>query len=80
MNLIESTQFYIKEVSINAKGGPPFQITDLIEEISLYDNLFMPVLSGHILISDTSRLIDRITLIDDVIQIHIIIKHYKYFL
>ena len=71
MNLIESTQFHIKEVSINAKGGPPFNIINLIEEISLYDNLFMPVLSGHILISDTSRLIDKITLIDDVIQIHI---------
>jgi hypothetical protein len=71
MNLIESTQFYIKEVSINSKGGDPFQITNLIEEISLYDNLFMPVLSGHILITDTSRIIDRITLIDDVIQIHI---------
>ena len=71
MNLIESTQFYIKEVSINSKGGDPFQITNLIEEISLYDNLFMPVLSGHILITDTSRIIDRITLIDDVVQIHI---------
>ena len=59
MNLIESTQFYIKEVSINSKGGI-FDITNLIEEISLYDNLFMPVLSGHILISDTSRLIDKI--------------------
>jgi len=70
MNLIESTQFYIKEVSINSKGGI-FDITNLIEEISLYDNLFMPVLSGHILITDTSRLIDQITLINDVIQIHI---------
>lgn len=70
MNLIESTQFYIKEVSINSKGGV-FSITDMIEEISLYDNLFMPVMSGHILITDAAKLIDRITLVDDVVQIYI---------
>lgn len=70
MNLIESTQYYIKEVSIVSKGGP-FSITHMLEEISLYDNLFMPVLSGHILLVDTARLIDRINFKDDVIQIHI---------
>lgn len=70
MNLIESTQYFIKEISIVSKGGI-FGISTAQAEISLYDNMFMPVLSGHILLVDTNRLIDRINLKDDVIQIHI---------
>jgi len=71
MNLISATQFKIQDVSIQTKGGQPLNITDIIEEISIYDNLFLPVMSGQILVTDAAKLIERITLNNDVIQIHI---------
>ncbi len=71
MNINSATQFKIQEVSIQTKGGQPLNITDLVEEISIYDNLFLPVMSGQILVTDAAKLIDRITLENDIVQIHI---------
>lgn len=70
MNLAESTQFYIKEAAIQSKGGP-IAIANMIEELHFYDNLFVPVCSGEVLITDTAKLIERIRLESDTIQFFI---------
>lgn len=70
MNLIDSTQFIIKEVTIQTKGGA-LNITDLVEEIHLYDNLFLPVSSGEVLITDAAKLQERISPNGDPIQFYI---------
>jgi hypothetical protein len=70
MNLAESTQFFIKEVAIQSKGGP-IALNNMVEEIHLYDNLFLPVSSGEILVTDTKKLIERIDIKNDAIQFYI---------
>jgi hypothetical protein len=50
--LNKSTQFHINELSIVTKGGP-IDISVIYEEINLYDSLFLPVMSGNILINDS---------------------------
>ena len=47
----KSTQFEIRELTLVVKGGS-IDITQIFEEISLYDSLFLPVISGNILIKD----------------------------
>ena len=70
MNLTESTQFHIKEVTIETSGGS-LPIVDMVEEIHFFDNLFLPVLSGQVLVTDTRKLHERIILEKDVIKFHI---------
>ena len=70
MSITKSTQFYVKEIVIQSKGGP-VPIKDLVEEINFYDNLFLPVSSGEILITDAAKLLERISPINDPIQFYI---------
>jgi hypothetical protein len=49
--LTESTQFLVKNITIVAKGGS-VEITSLYEELNIFDSMFLPVMSGNILISD----------------------------
>jgi hypothetical protein len=51
--LINSSQFSIEEISIVIKDGTKIDLTNVYEEISLFDSLFMPVMSGEILIRDS---------------------------
>lgn len=50
--LKKSTQFTINELVIVTKGGP-IDISVIYEEINLFDSLFLPVMSGNILINDS---------------------------
>lgn len=52
INLKDSTQFRIKTISIMTKGGA-IDIASIYDEINIYDSLFMPMLSGNILITDS---------------------------
>ena len=52
LSVNKSTQFKINELSIVTKGGP-IDISVIYEEINLYDSLFLPVMSGNILINDS---------------------------
>jgi hypothetical protein len=49
--LQDSLQFRIKQVSIISKGGN-IDISAVYDEINIYDSLFMPMMSGNILITD----------------------------
>ena len=53
-----STQYKIREVSIVTKGGS-VEITSLFEELNIFDSLFLPVMSGNILITDSIGLSGR---------------------
>lgn len=48
----QSTQFTVKELVLVTKAGN-IDITSIYEEINIYDSLFMPVMSGKILIKDS---------------------------
>jgi hypothetical protein len=47
-----STQFKINELVIMTKAGP-IDISGIFEEISIFDSILMPVISGNILIKDS---------------------------
>jgi hypothetical protein len=49
----KSTQFTINELNIVTKTGETIDIKSIYEEISIFDSLFTPVMSGNILIKDS---------------------------
>ena len=51
----KSTQFKINELTIVTKAGP-IDISVIYEEINIFDSLFLPVMSGNILIRDAAGL------------------------
>mgnify|MGYP000889041355 CR=1 FL=1 len=53
-----STQYKVREVSIVTKGGS-IEVTSLFEELNIFDSLFLPVISGNILITDSIGLSGR---------------------
>lgn len=50
--LQDSLQFKVKKVSIMSKGGE-IDISAVYDEINIFDSLFMPMMSGNILITDS---------------------------
>lgn len=52
LEIRDSTQFKVLELAIVTKAGP-IDITGIYEEINIFDSLFMPVMSGNILIRDS---------------------------
>jgi hypothetical protein len=48
----KSTQFRVKELAIVTKGGQ-IDITSIFQEINIFDSLFMPVMTGNVLIKDS---------------------------
>ena len=58
--LKESTQYVIKELVIVTKGGNTLDIRNMFEEISLFDTILFPVISGQILITDAIGLSKRL--------------------
>lgn len=52
IELKDSTQFRIKQMSIMTKGGA-IDIAPLYDEVNIYDSLFIPMMSGNILITDS---------------------------
>lgn len=55
LSMSKSTQFKINELVIVTKAGP-IDISVIYEEINIYDSLFLPVMSGNILIRDAAGL------------------------
>jgi hypothetical protein len=51
ITLQDSTQFKVKQVSIMSKGGL-IDISAIYDEINIFDSLFMPMMTGNILITD----------------------------
>lgn len=58
--ITESTQFQVKNITIVAKGGS-VEVTSLYEELNIFDSLFLPVMSGNILITDALNLSDKLS-------------------
>jgi len=48
----KSTQFEIRELTLVVKGGS-IDISGIFEELNIFDSLFLPVISGNILIKDS---------------------------
>lgn len=58
----KSTGFRIKELKISTKDNVELDITQLYEEINIFDSVFQPCISGNILIRDSSGLIHDLLL------------------
>jgi hypothetical protein len=68
MKFFETTQFRVKELTIEIQNGSSrqsFDISGIFEEINLYDNLFTPCMSASIVIRDAQNLFERIQLNGD---------------
>ena len=52
LSVKDSTQFHIHELTLVTKAGP-IDIKNLLEELNIYDSMFLPVISGNILIRDS---------------------------
>lgn len=64
----QTTQFRILELSLNFKNGntkEKIDISNLFEEINLYDNMFTPCMSANITIRDSQNLFEKIKLNGD---------------
>jgi hypothetical protein len=59
IELQRSTQFKINELVVVTKAGP-IDISSIYEEISIFDSLFSPVISGSVLIRDSIGLSGRL--------------------
>ncbi len=59
LELLDSTQFRIKEIVVYTKGGPVI-ITSIFDELNIFDSLFLPIMSGNILITDSLGLSKRL--------------------
>jgi hypothetical protein len=61
LNLSQSTQFKIKDLTLITKLGN-VNIADIYQEINIYDSMFMPCIRGEILIQDAIGLSTRLLL------------------
>ncbi len=63
MALIESTQIGVKKLSISSDVYPEgFDLTNLYQEINLYDNMFFPCMTGNVVLGDSVGLVDKLQL------------------
>jgi hypothetical protein len=62
LDYFKSTGFRIKELKISTKNGTELDITQLYEELNIFDSIFQPCLNGNILIKDSSGLIHNLLL------------------
>ena len=61
MSILQSTQFEIKKLAItNRDGSKGFDIKGVFEELSIFDNIMMPCMSGNIVIKDAVGLASKI--------------------
>lgn len=51
LSVKKSTQFFINELTLVTKAGS-IDIRKIFEELNIYDSMFLPVMSGNILIKD----------------------------
>lgn len=56
----ESLDFVLNELSIVAKDGKKYDIKQIYGELSIFDSLTMPVMSGNVLIRDSVGLSDAL--------------------
>ena len=61
LTLTQSTQFKIKELSLVTKLGI-VNLSNLYQEINIFDSMFMPCVKGDILINDSIGLVDKLVL------------------
>jgi hypothetical protein len=59
-NIVQSSQYVIKELKIISKLGP-VDITDMFEELNIFDSIFNPAMTGTILINDSFGLSGKLS-------------------
>lgn len=61
LSLTQTTQFKIKELTLISKLGE-INITNIYQEINIFENVFVPNITGDIVINDAVGLADRLVL------------------
>ena len=59
-NVLKSTQFKVKEISVVTKTGDALDISEMYEELSIFDSMFSPVITGNILVTDSVGLSSKL--------------------
>jgi hypothetical protein len=59
-NIVQSSQFVISKLEIISKLGP-IDITDMFEELNIFDSIFNPAMTGTILINDAFGLSNKLS-------------------
>jgi hypothetical protein len=59
LSVSQSTDFYLEQVAIVTKSGT-IDIKEIFEEISVFDSLFLPVINGQIMITDSLGLSNKL--------------------
>ena len=59
-NITQSSQYVISKLEIISKLGP-IDITDMFEELNIFDSIFNPAMTGTILINDAFGLSNRLS-------------------
>jgi len=62
ITITNPVQFFVKEVAIITKNGAKLDLQKVFEEINIFDSLFLPVVNGNILISDSIGLSNKLAL------------------
>jgi hypothetical protein len=60
-NITQSTQFKILELSIITEFGA-YDISGIMEELNLFDNVFAPCMSGNIIVKDALNIFSKLKL------------------
>lgn len=53
LNLTDAQQYVIKEIAIVTKGGEKWDISTVFIELNIFDSIFVPVVSGTIVLRDS---------------------------
>jgi hypothetical protein len=64
-SLQETTQFRIVELKLITSFNEAFDVTQIFDELNIFDNVFTPCMSGNILIKDAQNLINVLKLNGD---------------
>lgn len=56
-----TTEFSIKELTLVLSSGEVFDISNIFDELNLYDNIFVPCVSGNIIINDGNNIGEKLS-------------------
>jgi hypothetical protein len=65
-SISETTEFKINELNLVSKGGK-LDIQEIFQELSIFDSILQPCISGQLLITDANGLVSKLSL--DVVSL-----------
>lgn len=57
----QTTEFSIKELTLQLSSGEIYDISNIFDELNFYDNIFVPCISGNILLNDGNNIGEKLS-------------------